>query len=189
MQTNVLITWFLATATSTIVAGQTQQPNQSAPAGEARLFSSLQQELPQRQQMLVIAKTVLVVVGEPSQDSSAKAEQALKKALMRWGRFQLVDDAQTADLIIVISDFSSSKRMMMDRVMESMAVFAGGTVPGENAAPLWSVDETGPALGTKRPTEKLVQDFKKDLTEFEKSVAASGPSSVSPSTASRDNVP
>ena len=188
-----LMTWLLAMASYTTAAGQAGAPERSVPSWMGRFSSVPQSEqgrslqgLPQREQTLLRARTVTVVVGQDY--PSARAEQALRKELIRWGRFQLVDDAATADLIIVISDDSSSKRMMMERVRECMTVFAGGSTLGEDAAPIWSVEETGPALGNKRPTQKLVQDLRKDMTELEKPVLATlSPSSKSQQTKNQNS--
>ncbi|HVN21390.1 MAG TPA: hypothetical protein VMU05_21570 [Dongiaceae bacterium] len=104
---------------------------------------------------------------------TSKAEQALKRALTKWGRLQIVHQAATADLVIVLSDCSSSKRMVMERVTEGMAVFAGGTLPAADAVPLWAVEETGGAFENKRPTGKLVEDLRKDITKMGNPLSAS----------------
>ena len=54
------------------------------------------------------AQTVLVVIhpdaGEPLTNPTANrtAQDNVEKAMMKWGRFNLVMDAQTADLVIVV---------------------------------------------------------------------------------------
>src|SRR6266576_1275592 len=54
------------------------------------------------------AQTVLVVIqpdaGEPLTNPTANrtAQENVEKALMKWGRFRLVMDAQTADLVIAV---------------------------------------------------------------------------------------
>ena len=105
-------------------------------------------------------------------DPASKAGQTLKKALVKWGRFHIVNDAKTADLIIVISEYSSSKPTRMERVSEALAIFVGGSTPCADATPLWAVKEVGPALG-QRPAGKLVEDLRKQLTKLEESVRAS----------------
>jgi hypothetical protein len=105
-------------------------------------------------------------------DPTSKAEQILKKALVKWGRFHLVDDAETADLIIVISEYSSSKPTRMERVRQVLAIFVGGNASYANVTPLWAVKAVGPALG-QSPTGKLVEDLRKQLTKLEESVRAS----------------
>ena len=62
----------------------------------------------------------------------------------------------------------------MERVTECMTVFSGGSVPEEHSTPLWSVTETGPPFGNKRPTGKLVEDFRQELSELEKPPSALG---------------
>jgi len=58
--------------------------------------------------LILKAQTVYVVIppdaGEPLTDPTANrtAEDAVEKAIMKWGRFRLVPGSQTADLIIAV---------------------------------------------------------------------------------------
>jgi hypothetical protein len=58
--------------------------------------------------LILRAQTVYVVIqpdaGEPVTDPTANrnAEDAVEKAIMKWGRFSLVPGSQTADLIIAV---------------------------------------------------------------------------------------
>jgi hypothetical protein len=126
---------------------------------------------------LLTARKVLVIGESSLLYSTSKAEQAFKRALAKWGRFQLVDDAETADLVIVISEYSSSKPQRMERISEGVTIFVGGSTPNADPTPLWAVKELGPELG-QRPTGKLVKDLRKYVTELEVSVATS--SALSP---------
>jgi hypothetical protein len=119
--------------------------------------------------ILLTAHTVFVVADASVLSPTSKDAETLKKALVKWGRFQLVDDIGTADLIIVISGYSSSKPTRMERVREDLAIFLGGGTPGVDSTPLWAVKEVGSAFG-QRPTRKLVEDLRKYLTELEDSV-------------------
>ena len=57
---------------------------------------------------VLMAETVLVAIqpdaGEPPGNPTANrtARENVEKALMKWGRFRLVMDAQTADLVIAV---------------------------------------------------------------------------------------
>ncbi len=180
-----LTSWFLILGSYASATGQTGLTEASSTQNwDAELFSSSEQcekdkspqALSPSLQTLLTAKTVFVA-GEPLVfDPTSKAGQTLKKALVKWGRFNLVDDAETADLIIVISQYSSSKLTKMGRVSEGLAVFVGGSTHCAGATPLWTVKEVEPALG-QRPTGKLVDDLRKQLTKLEKSVRASVASS------------
>jgi hypothetical protein len=118
----------------------------------------------------------LIVADPPVLYPTGKAEQSFKKALVKWGRFQVVDDVEAADIIIVISEYSSSKPKRMDRISEVVAIFVGGSAPNLDATPLWTVQGIGPELG-QRPTGKLVKHLRQYVTELEGSVAAPGRSS------------
>jgi hypothetical protein len=181
MRMRVLMTWFLILGSHTTATGQMGVPAAtSSPDCKARWSSSVEQwerdESPQALapalRTLLTAKTVLVVGEPPVLYNTSKAEQPFKKALVKWGRFQLVDHAETADLIIVISEESSSKPKRMERISENVAIFVGGSRPNVDTTPLWAVKELGPVLG-QRPTGKLVEHLRKYVTELEESVAAS----------------
>jgi hypothetical protein len=176
-----LTTWLLIVGSYATATGQTGVPEaSSSPNWKAGLFSSVEQcekdkspqDSPQALRTLLTAKTVFIAGEPPELDPTSKAEQTLKKALVKWGRFRLVDDAETADLIIIISEYSSSKPTRMERVSEALAIFAGGSTPCADGTPLLAVKEVGPALG-QRPTGKLVEDLRKELSNLEESVRAS----------------
>ena len=178
-----LTTWLLIVGSFANATGQTGVPEtSSSPNWKAGPLTSIEQcendksprASPPVLTTLLTAKTVFVV-GEPlALDSASKAGQTLKKALVKWGRFHLVDDAETADLIIVVSEFSSSKPTRMKHIREALAIFVAGSTLCADVTPLWTVNEVGPALG-QRPTGKLVEDLRKQLTKLENSVRASTP--------------
>ena len=180
-----LTTWVLIVGSCATATGQTGVPEaSSSPNWKAGLLSSVEQcemgKSPQAStqalRILLTAKTVFII-GEPRVlDPTGKAEQALKKAFVKWKRFQLVDNAETADLIIVVSEYSTSKPTRIERVSEGLTIFVGGSTPSAEGTPLWAVKEVGPALG-QRPTGKLVEDLRKQLTKIEESVRASAAAS------------
>jgi hypothetical protein len=176
MRMELLTTWVLILGSYTTATGQMGvHAASSSPGGKAGSLSSVEQDksaqasTPALRSLLTATK--VLVVGEQPPYSTSKAEEAFKKALVKWGRFQLVDDAESADLIIVISEYSSSKPKWTERITEGVAIFAGGSTPNVDATPLWSVNELGPELG-QRPTGKLVADLRKYLSELEKSAVA-----------------
>ena len=185
MKTGLLAVWLLILGSYTIATGQVQLPSASSSHDrKTGSHSSVEQrEKDKSPQALarsfpsLLTATKVWVIGEPFVYPTGKAEQAFEKALVKWGRFQLVDDAESADLIIVISENSSSKPKRLERISENVAIFVGGSTPDVDSTPLWAVQELGPELG-QRPTGKLVEDLRKYLTELEESTAAS--SALSP---------
>ena len=180
MRNEVFTTCLLILASHTMI-GQTVAPAASSSSDwGAESSSSIEQweknkspqPLAPNPRCLLTATKVFVVGEPPLAYPTNKAEVAFKKALVKWGRFQLVDDADTADLIIIISEYSSSKPKRVERISENVAIFVGGNAQTLDATPLWAVKESGPALG-QRPTGKLVEDLRKYLTTLEQSVAAS----------------
>lgn len=185
MKKGLLAAGLLILGSSTIATGQVQLPSTSSSHDrKTGSHSSVEQrEKDKSPQALarsfpsLLTATKVWVIGEPFVYPTGKAEQAFEKALVKWGRFQLVDDAESADLIIVISENSSSKPKRLERISENVAIFVGGSTPDVDSTPLWAVQELGPELG-QRPTGKLVEDLRKYLTELEESTAAS--SALSP---------
>ncbi len=124
---------------------------------------------------LLAAKTVLVRGGKSRVVQTGKntllvyptdkAEAALKKALLKWGRFKVVTDAAQADLIFEISE-------VVDRDGEHLTILPGSSKSAGSGTPLWEAEEVRPTFGFSRsPTGKLVEHFQKDLEAFEKSTS------------------
>ena len=177
-----LTTWLLIVGSCATATGQTGVPETSSnPSWTAGLSSSVEQcekgnASSPALRTLLTAKTVFIAHESLVSDPASKAEQTLKKALVKWGRFQLVDEAETADFIIVISEYSSSKPTRIERVTEGWTIFVGESTPCAGGTPLWAVTEVGSAF-RQRPTGKLVEDLRKQLTKIEESVRASAAAS------------
>lgn len=161
-------TWLLILACCVSASGQAEAPHVSHAPEEDKSHQSS----PPLARILLTAKTVLVVGESFVLYPTSKTEQTFKKALAKWGRFHLVDDVDTADLIIVVSEYSSSKPGKMERVREELMIFAGRNTPTVDTTPLWATKEVGSALG-QRPTEKLVDDLRRSFSTLEKSAPVS----------------
>lgn len=165
-------TWLLILGSYGSALGQVEVPQSSnAPDKDKAYHSSLHVA-----RILLTARTVLVLGESLAVYPTSKTEQTFKNALEKWGRFHLVDDMDRADLIIVVSEYSSSKPTKMKRVCEEVTIFAGGDTSPLDTRPLWAAKEEGTALG-QRPTEKLVYDLRKSLSTLEKSAPPSEPTS------------
>ena len=74
----------------------------------ASLASAKSKKKPTLPDYILKARTVFVVIapdaGEPVTDPMANrtAQDNVEKAIMKWGRFELVPDVQTADLVIAV---------------------------------------------------------------------------------------
>jgi hypothetical protein len=152
MRIEFLAAWLLILGSYTAATGQMGVPATSfRPHGKAGSFSSTEQsEKDESHQALARARrtlltaTKVLVVREPFSYSSSKAERAFRKALVKWERFQRVHEAETAELIIVISDYSSSRAKWVERIRENVAIFAAGSTPDVDARPLWAVTRNSP---------------------------------------------
>jgi hypothetical protein len=76
--------------------------------GFTPLASSKKKEKPVVPELLLRAQTVVVLIqseaGEPMDDPTAnrKAREDVEKAFMSWGRYRLVQEAATADLVVTV---------------------------------------------------------------------------------------
>lgn len=100
------------------------------------------------------AQTVLVVIhpeaGEPLTNPMANrnAQEAVEKAITKWGRFQLVMDGETADLVIAVRRGHASGPTVRNSPADDRSVIyqrTGGDVRagGQRGRP----DLTDPGLG------------------------------------------
>jgi hypothetical protein len=111
--------------------------------------------------LILKAQTVYVVIhpdaGEPLTDPAANrtAEDAVEKAIMKWGRFSLVPGSQTADLIIAVRRGHAAGPMIRNSPADNRPVTIqpngeGGTrVGGHQGRP---PDLSDPGLGG--PTDR-----------------------------------
>jgi hypothetical protein len=106
------------------------------------------------------AQTVLVVIqpdaGEPLANPTANrtAQENVEKALMKWGRFRLVMDAQTADLVIAVRKGHAGGPTVSNSPTDNPPVIVqpnGGDirVGGQKGRP---PDVTNPGLGGSADT-------------------------------------
>lgn len=104
---------------------------------------------------VIKAQTVLVVIhpdaGEPLTNPTANrtAQDDVEKALMKWGRFKLVMDAQTADLVVAVRKGHAGGPTVRNSPADSPPVVyqpSGGDtrVGGQRGRP---PDLTDPGLG------------------------------------------
>ena len=140
-------------------------------------------------QILVSAKTIAVVskLGEVAQTgrwvmdpNPERARNALQKALQAWGRFTIVEDTAKPDLVLLLVEGNRSGFIKKGELFEKLLVFPGGSAGTQQTAVLWQ-DEAKEGF-SGRPAGKLVERFRKQIEEYEKSTPAV---TVQPQVASR----
>jgi hypothetical protein len=100
------------------------------------------------------AQTILVVIhpdaGEPLTDPRANrtAQEDVERAMMKWGRFKLVMDAETADLVVAVRKGHASGPTVRNSPVDDRPIIyqpSGGDVraAGQHGRP----DLTDPSLG------------------------------------------
>jgi hypothetical protein len=110
------------------------------------------------------AQTVAVVIrpeaGEPLTSPAANrtAQINVMNAMAKWGRFRLVSDAQTADLIVAVQKGHANGPTIRNSPVDSQPIILdGGVSPADGGIPPAGVhgrspDVTNPGMG--RPSSK-----------------------------------
>src|SRR5437899_554772 len=97
-------------------------------------------------QTLLLAKTATIVAqaGEISQTgrwmmdpNPERAANALQKALEKWGRLKLVNEAGQADLVLLIVEGNRSSLFKKGELFERLVVLPGGPGTAQDKAALW----------------------------------------------------
>jgi hypothetical protein len=147
-------------------------------------------------QTLVLAKTATIVAqsGEVSQTgrwmmdpNPERAANALQKALEKWGRLKLVDEAGQADLVLLIVEGNRSSLFKKGELFERLVVLPGGPGTAQDKAALWQ-EEAKEGLGG-RPAGKLVDHLRKQIEDYEKAGAGLTSGAVSQSEPAKAAVP
>jgi len=91
-------------------------------------------------------------------------EKDVEKEIQKWGRFTLVGDASSADLLIVCVRFMmSSARARDSRTYENLLIFrAGSKTPDWNRMPLWIDMQMETIFGSAAGTQ-MVRDLRKQI--------------------------
>jgi hypothetical protein len=126
---------------------------------------------------VVQAKTVAVII-DPSAGISIDDPQAnrmaqkdVEAALLKWGRFEPVEDARAADLIVVVR--KGNGRLMDDPITGARGNSGGDAInPVEGGAPPGSQGNSprglsgGPAIGAAQQTPKSQADVLAEEDSF-----------------------
>jgi len=120
-----------------------------APSGEASA-STVPVEILQAKKTMVMLR-IDPVAGSRGE----RKEKDVEKEIQKWGRFSLVEDPSSADLLIVCARLMvRGARANDSHTYENLLIFKGGsTTPDWNRMPLWTAMQIetifGPAAGTQ----------------------------------------
>jgi hypothetical protein len=93
---------------------------------------------------------------------------ALAKAVKQWGRFEVVDDAASADLILWILEWNEVTKWGKNlQCHNRLFVFDGGAVPKDDSIPIWNTEEGG-QWGGCSAAKVSVKALRKELEKNEK---------------------
>jgi len=153
-------------------ATQSQADKDAAPATEDVRPHSLPVELLQAKTVMVIARMDPAVGPQGEQ-----REKSVEKELVRWGRFVVVNDSASADLIIVCVPFvtSDAVRAYETHVYENMLVFKGHSQKADwSKMPLWTAMQIDAPLA-RSPGAQMVRWLGTEIENQEKQSAAQAP--------------
>lgn len=90
---------------------------------------------------------VILRIDEVSGEKSEQREKSVEKEIRKWGRFELVDKPEAADLLIVCARYLYTDLHSM-MVFQNMMIFPSGTSAFTwEGVPLWSAFAADPLIG------------------------------------------
>jgi hypothetical protein len=107
--------------------------------------------------------TVILRIDPVAGPQGERKEKEVEKEIQNWGRFSLVSDPSTADLVIVcVRTTVSGARANDSHIYENLLIFKGGKTPDWNRMLLWTAMQIetifGPSAGTQ-----MVRWLRKDI--------------------------
>jgi hypothetical protein len=129
---------------------------------------------------LLSAKKAYLLAGAPNEGrrktpglipedlaSTSLAHQELTKAMQEWGRFEIVNEAAKADIVLVLLEWSEVSRWGKNlQCHNRLMAFEGGVVPTGQAMPIWQIE--GGQWGGCSAAKRTVKDFRSELEKAEK---------------------
>jgi len=135
----------------------------------------------------VLARIGNVGAGKNKPDDK-RAKSQVSKALQKWGRYQVVDQPEKADLVLIVTEghtgtYGSTYSLpggnlgsgggsgnpvntaAPDVLSDTLAIYKAGAVD-ESAAPLWKGTESGDDWDW--PAERVVKKFRKAVEKASK---------------------
>lgn len=98
--------------------------------------------------------------------NAGRAREGLEKAIVKWGRFAVVDNPEKADLILVIVEGNRTSGIREGVLTEKLLVFREGT----DKMTLWESSSHDGGVRDYRPVAKTVDEFRAAVEEYEKKV-------------------
>ena len=87
--------------------------------------------------------------------------------MQKWGRLTILEEANHADLVMVIIEGNRSSFWKKGELYEKLLVFPGGSAAIAESTPLWQ-EEVKEGVVAGRPVGKLVDHLRKQIEEYEK---------------------
>jgi hypothetical protein len=98
--------------------------------------------------------------------NAGRAREGLEKAIVKWGRFTLVDSPEKADLVLVIVEGNRTSGIREGVLTEKLLVVRGGT----DKVKLWESRSHDGGVRDYRPVAKTVDEFRAAVEEYENKV-------------------
>lgn len=98
--------------------------------------------------------------------NAGRAREGLERAIAKWGRFTVVDDPVTADLVLVIVEGNRNSGVREGVLTEKLLVARGGA----DKVKLWESSSHEGGVRDYRPVAKTVDEFRAAVEEYEKKI-------------------
>jgi hypothetical protein len=129
---------------------------------------------------LLSAKKAYLLAGAPNRErrktpglipenlaSTSLAHEELTKAMQKWGRFEIVNEAAQADIVLVLLEWNEVTKWGKNlQCHNRLMAFEGGVVPTDQAIPIWQIE--GGQWGGCSAAKRTVKDFRSELEKAEK---------------------
>ena len=128
---------------------------------------------------LISAKKAFLIAGAPDEEqrktpglfhqnlaSTPLAYEELTNALQKWGRFEIVNDAAQADVVLVLLEWSEQPRKGILQCHNNLMAFQGGVLPPDLSNSIWRID--GGKWGGCSAAKGTVKQFRVELEKAEK---------------------
>jgi len=127
--------------------------------------------------VFVISRAGVAGNGKTKPDAK-RAEAQIVEGLKKWGRYTVVDDAQKADLVLIVTEANTAAEGESDRtrfgtfassnvdvLTDNVSVYPAAKLEQDTPA-LWQCNETGEDFSW--PAKRCVDKLRKDVVDAER---------------------
>jgi len=159
----------LSTSLLAMAQDAPSSPAKARAATTTQLASDQQLDLASAQTVFLTARVgeVMATVHGRARASAERALTELKKAILEWHRFAIVNSPDKADLILTILESNQNSGLREGVLSEKLLVARGGSTTPEPAL-LWESSVHKGGVRDYRPVGKTVDEFRTLLDKYDR---------------------